>query len=193
MKRGQSSTERHIIVITGPAGAGKTTVQDYLETTYGIPPIITHTTRAPRAQEQDGVDYYFETPASFAALDLLEDVQYAGNRYGSSWDGVERAWQQHSIASIVLDTKGATTYQQRLGDQAVVIYLAVPDPQQLRSRMLKRGDTPAAVQARLHSAETQRDLALPRALQQTGIYVPNQDWEQTTQQLAQIIEKLSND
>ncbi|USS88397.1 guanylate kinase [Fructilactobacillus hinvesii] len=190
---GKTQPEHYIIVLTGPAGAGKTTVQNYLATEDGIPKIITHTTRAPRAHEQPGVHYYFETPESFAKLDLLEAVHYAGHQYGSSKEGLERAWAHHQVASIVLDTEGALTYRKRLGNQAVIIYLAVPETQELHRRMLQRGDSPAAVQQRLHSAETQRDLELPAELKDVGIYLPNQDWNQTTAQLQQIIEKLSND
>ncbi|USS90704.1 guanylate kinase [Fructilactobacillus carniphilus] len=184
--------QHYIIVLTGPAGAGKTTVQNYLATEYGIPKIITHTTRPPRAHEQAGVHYYFETPASFNQLDLLESVHYAGHQYGSSREALDRVWQQNPLASIVLDTQGALTYRKRLGEQAVIIYLAVPETAELHRRMLKRGDSPAAVQARLHSAETQRDLELPAELKDVGIYLPNREWEQTTAQLQQIIEKLNN-
>lgn len=54
-----------VFVITGAAGSGKTTVRDYLHDQYKMARVITHTTRAPRAYERDGVDYYFEDDKSF--------------------------------------------------------------------------------------------------------------------------------
>lgn len=56
---------KKIIVLTGTSGVGKTTISHYLAAAYHISAIITHTTRPPRSQEKNGVDYYFETAAIF--------------------------------------------------------------------------------------------------------------------------------
>ena len=96
---------KHVIVITGATGTGKTTVSTYLKTKYQIPRIITHTTRPKRPGEQDGVDYYFETDASFGHNHFLEAVTYAGYQYGSSYEGLERAFEKSDLVSIVLIPK----------------------------------------------------------------------------------------
>jgi guanylate kinase len=59
-----------LIVITGATGTGKTTVSGYLRDNYRIHRVMTHTTRPARTGEKNGVDYYFETPASFATKHL---------------------------------------------------------------------------------------------------------------------------
>lgn len=184
---------QRVIVLTGAAGTGKTTVQNYLKQTYGIPPVITHTTRAARAGEQNGRNYYFEDEASFAKLHLLENVQYAGNRYGSSLEGLERALQHHQFASIVLDTAGAITYQKKLGNQAQILFLAVDQQAEIKDRMLQRGDQLADVEKRMHSAEVNRDLRLPAALAGHATVIKNENWTDTKTKIDRIIKKLSND
>lgn len=184
---------QRVIVLTGAAGTGKTTVQNYLKDTYGIPPIITHTTRATRAGEQDGINYYFENEASFAKLHLLENVQYAGHRYGSSWEGLERALSHHQFASIVLDTAGAITYQQKLGKQAQILFLEVDQPAEIKTRMLNRGDQLVDVEKRMQSAEVNRDLRLPAALEGHATVIKNENWADTKSEIDRIIKKLSND
>ncbi|MGO1225179.1 MAG: guanylate kinase, partial [Leuconostoc falkenbergense] len=54
-----------VFVITGATGVGKTTIARYLQETYHMPRVITHTTRKPRDCEENGGAYYFETNDSF--------------------------------------------------------------------------------------------------------------------------------
>lgn len=170
-----------VFVITGAAGSGKTTVSNYLTRQYGMPKVITHTTRTPRKGEQDGVDYYFETAASFEKKHFLERVHYDKNQYGSSLEGLEHGWQVTDNLTIVLDTKGAVTYHQKLGDQAVIIFLMVSDPEQLQTRLETRGDRQIRVKQRIESPEYNRDLALPKELQGVAHVVVNDDWQKTQQ------------
>lgn len=168
--------KQKIIVITGATGTGKTTVQRYLEKTYQIPAVITHTTRPQRQGERNGVDYYFESPQSFDQNHYLERVTYAGYQYGSSREGLERAWTVAPIASIVLDTAGAVTYHEALGDQAAVMFLTVHDNAALRHRLLARGDREEMVTQRLASPEYSRDLTLPVELRGCATIIVNDDW-----------------
>ncbi|MCY9806509.1 AAA family ATPase [Lentilactobacillus senioris] len=179
--------KRLVYVITGAAGSGKTSVQRYLIEKYHMSKVITHTTRAPRQNERDGVDYYFESPTTFPQNHYLEQVQYSSNQYGSSYEGIERAWQNSSNAVIVLDTKGAITYANELGDQAVIIFMQVADFAELAERMKKRGDSPELIEQRLASPENQRDLHLPQELVGKSHVISNVDWEATKQQVDQVI------
>ncbi|MGF7437408.1 guanylate kinase [Lentilactobacillus senioris] len=179
--------KRLVYVITGAAGSGKTSVQRYLIQKYHMSKVITHTTRAPRQNEQDGVDYYFENPVTFAQNHYLEQVQYSNNQYGSSYEGIERAWQGSSDAVIVLDTKGAITYANQLGDQAVIIYMQVADLNELADRMEKRGDSPELIKQRLVSPENQRDLQLPQELVGKAHVINNVDWETTKMRVDQVV------
>jgi guanylate kinase len=181
--------QRKVFVLTGNTGTGKTTVASYLHDYFEMPKVVTHTTRPPREGEMDQVDYYFETNDSFDNNHYLESVAYANYRYGSSWEGLERAWEKNPFISIVLDTAGAETYARELGNEAVVIYLTVTEPEELIDRLEKRGDEMAMVRERLASAEYKRDIALPEALRGIAHVVINDDWEATKTQINEIVQR----
>ncbi|WP_022791899.1 guanylate kinase [Weissella halotolerans] len=182
--------KRKVFVVTGNTGTGKTSVTKYLNDFYEMPKVITHTTRPPREGEQDQVDYYFESPESFKQNHYLETVQYNGYHYGSSTEGLERAWQKNPLITIVLDTAGAQTYARELpADEVVVIYLTVSEPADLIHRLANRGDDVAKIESRLKSKEYQRDLTLPAALAKGSHVVVNDDWADTKRQIDQIIKE----
>ena len=181
-------TKDHVFVICGAAGSGKTTVAGYLQKHFGMHRVITHTTRAPRPGERDGVDYHFEDDTSMDQLHLLESVTYDQARYGSSMEGLEEGWQQGHADVIVLDTKGALTYHQALGDRVTIIFLTVSKLDVLVRRMAGRGDQQGAIQSK--SREYQRDLHLPHYLDHIAHVIVNDDWIQTAEQLDDLLGKI---
>ncbi len=182
--------ENRVFVITGAAGSGKTTIRDYLHEKYGMPRVITHTTRPPRDGEKNGVDYYFEDQTSFFEKHYLESVLYAGHYYGSSYEGLETAWEKAPFACIVLDGAGAVTYKKKLGDQAVVIFLKVGDPEVLRKRMEIRGDDTTMVAKRVESSEYARDLSMPVPLVGQAYEIVNKNLSETKTQIDKIVAKF---
>lgn len=183
-------TKKTIIVITGATGTGKTTVQNYLQARFNIPRVITHTTRPPRKGERNGVDYYFESDQTFPKNHYLEHVIYSGYQYGSSHEGIERAWQTADVASIVLDTAGAITYARELGDAAAVMFLTIDDAAILRQRLLGRGDLESMVTQRLSSKEYARDLVLPIELRTIAQVIVNDDWQLARNAVDNFVAKL---
>ena len=184
--------DKKIIVITGASGTGKTTISKYLRATYHIPSVITHTTRLPRAGEKDGVDYYFETKDSFLKNHYLERVEYSGNWYGSSEESLNKTWEKYDTASIVVDTKGAVSYKEKYGKQAVVIFLEV-DLETVTQRLADRGDDKSRLQARISSEEFHRDLNIPKELQGKCYKIINNSIEETKESVNKIlnIEKIN--
>lgn len=182
--------KNRVFVITGAAGSGKTTVRDYLHNQYKMARVITHTTRAPRANERDGIDYYFEDNESFFDNHFLESVHYAGNYYGSSYEGLENAWEKSPLATIVLDTAGAITYKQKLGDKAIIIFLEVGDSEELQRRMQGRGDNAEMVEKRIKSQEYNRDLQMPYELKGKAYEVVNKDWDKTRKRLTKSLRNI---
>ena len=94
----------------------------------------------------------------------MEYVEYDGNLYGSSYESLERAWQKAPVATIVLDTKGAETYLERIPEKTEVVYLCVTDEKVQRERMEQRGDDADKIRRRLASQEAKRDKHLPNKL-----------------------------
>lgn len=180
---------KKLFILTGASGVGKTTVSRYLLQKHHIPAIITHTTRPQRLGEVDGVDYYFETPTSFAQNNYLEQVQYAGYLYGSSVEGLNKSWAKNDWVSIVLDTAGAITYKQHYPKETVIIFLTM-DIKELYQRLQLRSDDQQALKQRLNSPEFQRDLHLPPALKNQAYVINNDNWLQTQKQLDQLIQRL---
>lgn len=184
--------QNKVIVITGAAGTGKTTVQKYLQRRFGIKRVVTHTTRPARSGERNGIDYFFEDNQSFETNHYLERVEYAGYKYGSSTEALTAAWEQGPLASIVLETEGAITYAERLGSQAVILFLTVRNEAQLKNRMQIRGDNAKMIAKRLGSKEHERDLTLPKSLIGKAIRVENTYWNNTRKQLDNLVERLQN-
>ncbi|MBO3092408.1 guanylate kinase [Schleiferilactobacillus harbinensis] len=176
-------------IITGAAGTGKNTVSEYLYSQYGIPRVLTHTTRAPRSGEQNGVSYYFETPETFAQKHLIEQVTYDGHQYGSSREALQKAWEKHRIVSLVLDTEGAKSYIETFGNHIFLLFITVRHPDSLRQRMIDRGDQPVAVEARLHSPEYQRDLKLPEELIPVAHLIHNDTWVEAKQEIDALLKR----
>lgn len=179
-----------VLVITGATGTGKTTVQDYLVAQYPVTKVITHTTRPPRQGEVDGRDYYFETETSFPKNHYLESVLYSGYHYGSSREGLAAGFERAPFVAIVLDSKGAITYAQELGEQAVVIFLTVSQPEELLERVTQRGDDRAMLKQRFASPEYRRDLTMPLALQGKAIQLNNDNWQRTQIKLDELMKRL---
>lgn len=170
---------KHVVVITGAPGTGKTTVRNYLTEKYGMGKVLTHTTRMKRVGEQDGVDYYFETDETFFRNHFLEHVDYDDKKYGSSLEGLQRAWEDNDWAVIVLDTKGAISYLQKMPAETLVLYLETSDQKKQAQRLAERGDRAELIKKRLASQEAKRDLELPQELHAHAQLLLNDDWEQT--------------
>lgn len=187
---GGKTMENKVIVLCGAPGSGKTTVRKYLTENFAIEPVLTHTTRPKRKGEHDGIDYWFETRETFFENHYLEYVEYDGNLYGSSYESLERAWQKAPVATIVLDTKGAETYLERIPEKTEVVYLCVTDEKVQRERMEQRGDDVDKIRRRLASQEAKRDRKLPERLVKHVHVIENDDWEETKVKIQTLLQML---
>src|SRR5450759_3637503 len=102
----------HLFIISGPSGAGKgTLVRELMHRVPDLWVSISATTRTPRLGERDGADYYFLTPAEFAARaragEFLETAEVHGNRYGTMRRPVERRLAHGMDAILEIDPQGA--------------------------------------------------------------------------------------
>ena len=147
-----------VFVITGPSGVGKgTLIERLLDAVPELELSVSATTREPRAEEVNGRDYHFLTPEEFErrveAADFLEHATYSGNRYGTLREEVERRLAEGRSVVLEIEVQGARQVRAAM-PEAVLIFIAPPDPAALRERLEGRGtDSPEAIARRLRTAE----------------------------------------
>lgn len=141
-------------MVSGPSGAGKgTVIRGVLERVDGLALAVSATTRAPRDGEVDGRDYRFLTPEEFerrvAAGDFLEHVSYAGNRYGTLYEEIERHLDAGRSVLVEIELRGARAVRRAI-PEALLVFIAPPSPAELQRRLEMRGtDTPQEIAARM--------------------------------------------
>lgn len=150
----------NVIVVSAPSGAGKSTVLGrVLQSLPGLRFSVSHTTRAPRPTETDGVQYHFVSHAGFADLvganRFLEWAEVHGQRYGTCLDEYERAQRDAVDLLLDLDVQGAAQVRARI-PEAVLVFLLPPSYQDLERRLRSRGhDDDASLRLRLKAASAE--------------------------------------
>jgi guanylate kinase len=150
-----------LLVLSGPGGVGKSTVAKALRDVAGFWVSVSATTRAPRFNEVNGVDYYFYSNEDFdkaiAADEFLEWAEFAGNRYGTPRKAVESALAAGTHVLLEIEIAGAKQVRAHSAE-AQLVFLEPPSWEELVSRLEGRGtDSPERRAARL--ALAQEELA----------------------------------
>ena len=177
-----------VFVITGPSGVGKgTLIRDLRERVPGLELSVSATTRAPRAGEEDGRDYHFLTADEFAARadagDFLEHATFSGNRYGTLRSEIERVLDAGGSVVLEIEVQGARQVRAALPDEAVLLFIAPPDPQALRERLAARGtDSEEEIERRLETAKQELEAA-----QEFKHVVVNDDVARAVAELERIV------
>ena len=146
-----------LFIVAAPSGAGKSTlVNALLAKEPGIKLSISTTTRAPRAGEQDGREYYFTTADDFLARaergEFLEWAEVHGNYYGTSRVTVEKEMKNGTDILLEIDWQGARQVKKQFPD-AAGIFILPPSIAALEERLHKRGtDEPHIITRRLLAA-----------------------------------------
>jgi guanylate kinase len=148
-----------VIILTAPSGAGKTSIAAYL--LKKMPQLsfsVSATTRAPRGNEKDGVEYHFISLAKFEGHiyqnDFLEyEMVYEGVYYGTLQSELTRIWNLGKIPVLDIDVKGAISVQKKLGANSLSIFIMPPSVEVLKERLEKRKtETAESIEMRLDKA-----------------------------------------
>ena len=149
-----------LIVLSGPSGTGKSTViAELFRQRENIHFSVSYTTRAPRAGEQDGVNYNFVTRQEFERMiadnELLEYAEYVNNYYGTSLKVIHDKLDAGIDVLLDIEVQGAAKVRQRCPD-ALFIFIAPPSFEELSRRLHNRNtDTEEVIAGRLEKAKVE--------------------------------------
>jgi guanylate kinase len=141
----QLASQGKLIIITAPSGSGKTSITRYLINKYPqLSFSISATTRSPRGDEKNGVEYYFLTVDDFKEKIVKKafvewEMVYEGKYYGTLKSELERMWTIGKIPMLDIDVQGAVHVQQKFGDDCLSIFIQPPSVEELKRRLEGRG------------------------------------------------------
>ena len=177
------------IVLSSPSGAGKTTITKKISQKYpNIKISISHTTRKPRPNEVDGVDYHFVSINKFENLikenNFYEYAKIFDNYYGTSKNSVNKLHQENYDVIFDIDWQGTKQLSKYKELNLIKIFILPPDKKELKNRLINRNqDNDRTVEKRLKQYE--------KDIQNWSDYdyvVINKDLESCFGQIEKIIE-----
>ena len=155
-----------LIIFSAPSGSGKSTIINYLlQQELNLSFSISATSRPPRGEEKDGVEYFFLTPEEFrnkiAGNEFLEyEEVYAGRYYGTLKSQVDNQLSAGQNVVFDVDVVGGCNIKKNYGDAALSLFIQPPSIEELRRRLVNRGtDTPDVIEARVQKAEYELSFA----------------------------------
>lgn len=184
----EKCSDGKIIILSAPSGCGKSTVIKALLERPGLRLgfSISATSRAPRGEERNGVEYYFLTPDEFAEkvrqgeFAEWEEV-YPGCCYGTLLSEIERITKTEGKNMIMdIDVKGGVNLKHKFGDRAVSIFLLPPSCEELERRLRSRAtDSEEQIVKRLAKADFELGFA------------PKFDYEVVNDNLEKALEEVA--
>lgn len=174
-------TPGNLFCVAAPSGAGKSSlVKALLELDSRLAVSVSHTTRAPRGQEQNGREYWFVDEPSFRSMiengDFFEWAQVHGNLYGTSRKAIQERLERGEDVVLEIDWQGASQIKQ-LFSHAVLIFVLPPSWDELRQRLERRGeDKPDVIARRMANAREEVaqarhfDFVIINALFETALF-----------------------
>ena len=171
----------NLFVVAAPSGAGKSSlVSALLQVDSHLVVAVSHTTRAPRGQEQQGREYKFTDESTFRSMidnaQFLEWAEVHGHLYGTSREAIEdRITLGHDVV-LEIDWQGALQIK-RLFPNAILVFILPPSWEELLQRLHRRGeDRPEVIERRMANARLEVsqaqffDFVIINALFETALF-----------------------
>ncbi len=146
-----------VFIISAPSGSGKSTlVTQLIKAVPALRFSVSYTTRAPRGQEQNGLDYFFVSRDEFESRiqsgEFLEWAQVFGNYYGTHQSELDRAAAEGVDLVLDIDVQGARQLKERI-PAAVSVFILAPSRKVLEQRLRSRSqDSEPVIERRLREA-----------------------------------------
>jgi guanylate kinase len=183
-----------LVVISGPSGAGKTSICDaLLEKIPNAVWSVSATTRPPRGNEADGRSYEFISADEFAARRtrgaFLEAAEYSGSGhwYGTPVEPVRRWLAEGKVVVMEIDVQGGVQVAERM-PESIRIFVLPPDQRSLRARLAGRNtESEAHMAKRLAAADG--EIAIARDSGCYPHFVTNDVLEDTVAQIIEIVSR----
>lgn len=155
-----------VIIFSAPSGSGKSTIVGHILKLHPEMEFsVSATSRAPRGQERNGIEYHFFTADEFRKM-IAEDKfveyeeVYAGSFYGTLKSEVQRIWDKGHVIIFDVDVKGGVNLKKYFGDKALSVFIQAPSVEELRKRLVARGtDSAEAIAKRVAKASEEMTYA----------------------------------
>ena len=180
-------TNGTLYIISAASGAGKTTlVSAVLEQVADLEVSVSHTTRAPREGEVDGVNYHFVDKDTFEAMvensEFIENAAVFGNMYGTSRQHIQEQLLKGKDVILEIDWQGARQIRRLISD-CKSVYIVPPSTEALRERLTSRGqDDESIISRRMHEAISEMSHYV-----EFDYLIINDDFDEARDNLAAII------
>ncbi|MCI2059974.1 MAG: guanylate kinase [Bacteroidales bacterium] len=155
-----------VIIFSAPSGSGKSTIVSHILKLHPEMEFsVSATSRAPRGQERNGIEYHFFTADEFRKM-IAEDKfveyeeVYAGSFYGTLKSEVQRIWDKGHVIIFDVDVKGGVNLKKYFGDKALSVFIQAPSVEELKKRLVARGtDSAEAIAKRVAKASEEMTYA----------------------------------
>ncbi len=155
-----------LVIISAPSGAGKTTiVKQLLESGLNLGFSVSATTRPPRGDEKDGVDYFFLSVTEFRERIVKNEFVeweevYEDLLYGTLKSELNRIWSNGNHVIFDVDARGGIKLKKIFGTRSIAIFIMPPSVEELENRLIKRAtDNPEKIRMRVNKSEEEMELA----------------------------------
>ena len=162
----RNKTMNKVLIFSAPSGSGKSTIVNHILGGHkGIEFSVSATSRPPRGEEKDGVEYFFYSADIFRLLvrdDKFVEFEevYPDRFYGTLKAEVNRIWARGNVIIFDVDVKGGVNLKKYFGDQALSVFIQAPSVEVLRDRLVKRGtDSAEDIEKRVAKAADEMTYA----------------------------------